>query len=150
MCSYLVDACMSGTPLQDALLCHLSWRKAHSSSGRFCLPEQGPSTSSRAPALEQTSLASCCDSTQFSSHAVLSGGSIIQCHCVQEYEPVWVWVMGKISCLPPFLLCRAAIQSMRLKHVLISQDRDSLQGTGRYPTHFSLVLCLSLPSPRKE
>lgn len=73
----------------------------------------------------------------------------LQCHCVQEYEPVWAWVMGKISCLPPFLHCGAAIQSLRLRHVLISQDRDALQGTGKYPTHFSLMLCLSLPSLRK-
>lgn len=46
-------------------------------------------------------------------------------------------------------LSGAAIQPLRLGHVLISQDRDALQGTGRYPTHFSLMLCLYLPSLRE-
>lgn len=74
-----------------------------------------------------------------SSSATLAGGWAL-----------WAWVMGKISRLPPFPLCGAAVQSLRLGHVLISQDRDALWGIGRYPTHSSLMLCLSSLSSRKD
>lgn len=113
------------------------------SSGRLCHPERGHQPHGPRPRARQLRWAAVGTPE---SPALLPSAPVPP---LREYEHVWAWVMGKISCLPPFPLCGAAIQSLRLGHVLISQDRDALQGTGRYPTHFSLMLCFYLPSLRE-
>lgn len=96
------------------------------SSGQLCHLERGHQlhVSSLAMAIPRGEAApvSDCGSTWFFSSAGKGLKSeqrqhpvCVQCCCMQEYEPVQAWVMGKISCLPPFLLCGAAIQSLRLR-----------------------------------
>lgn len=135
----------------------LQWDR-HRSSGWPCHPEQGhqPHVPPPWPWPRLRQLQSVAEGEPHSSALQEKGWSLSRGSIPSVFSAttcgsmsLCVWVMGKISCLPPFLLCGAAIQSLRLRHVLISQDRDVLQELEGILRIFPLCfLFLSLPSGR--